>query len=252
MANQLGPQVMLLEFGSGSSTKTRFLLDRLQDPVAYVPIDISEEHLLKTAQRLRDDYPHIEILPVVADFTEFVTLPKSTRTPSHRAVYFPGSTIGNLRPEAAKAMIARLADMVGENGGMLIGIDLQKDIAVIEAAYNDSQGITSEFNLNLLRRINSELGANFAIDQFRHKANYDPDHHRIEMYLVSRSDERVEIGPHQFRVRPDEAILTEYSHKYTIDGFARLALAAGDFSLHRHWTDEKQLFAVLHLVRESV
>jgi dimethylhistidine N-methyltransferase len=251
MAYQLGSRVMLLEFGSGSSIKTRILLDRLDDPVAYVPIDISREHLINTADSLRRDYPRIEILPVVADFTQPFILPTTTRTPSHRAVFFPGSTIGNLRPAAAKALLTRMAEMVGENGGMLVGIDLQKDVAVLEAAYNDAKGITAEFNLNLLERINSELGANFIVDRFCHRAIYNSEHHRIEMYLISCRDQTVRINGHQIEFRAGERILTEYSHKYTIEGFASMAATAGGFSLHRSWTDNLQRFAVVHLVREA-
>ena len=148
MAQQLGEQVMLVEFGSGSSMKTRVLLDALIDPVAYVPLDISEEHLHKTARQLQENYPHIEILPLVADFTKPFSLPDAKRPPSHAAVFFPGSTIGNFVPDAAEKMLMTIANILGPNGGMLIGIDLQKDKSIIEPAYNDSKGVTDQFNLN--------------------------------------------------------------------------------------------------------
>ena len=167
MGEQIGPGVMLVELGSGSSTKTRILLDHLEDPVAYVPLDISGDHLLKTADSLRRSYPHLEILPLVADFTQEFELPESIRPRSHAAVYFPGSTIGNFTPREVREALARIAGVIGSQGGLLIGIDLQKDPALIEAAYNDAQRVTDEFNRNLLVRINRELGADFVVERFR-------------------------------------------------------------------------------------
>ena len=157
MAEQIGAGVMLVEFGSGSSSKTRILLDHLDAPVAYVPLDISEDHLLKTADKLRAAYPDIEILPLVADFTESFELPVSIQTPSHAAVYFPGSTIGNFTPDEARLLFATISRVLGPQGGLLIGIDLQKDPVIIEAAYNDEVQITDAFNLNVLHRVNREL-----------------------------------------------------------------------------------------------
>ena len=249
MARQLGSEVMLVEFGSGSSTKTRTLLDALHDPVAYVPIDISEEHLLKTARTLQQAYPRIEILPVVADFTSVIELPHSTREASHAAVYFPGSTIGNFTPDEAGKMLKRFSRLLGPQGGLLIGIDLQKSPQVIEAAYNDKKGITAEFNLNLLHRINSELGADFDVDDFEHRADYNEELGRVEIYVVSKVDQSVQIGDHEIRFEANEAVLTEYSHKYTIEGFTELA-ATAQFSLHKYWTDPDRLFAVMHLVND--
>ena len=182
---QIGERVMLVEFGSGSSTKTQVLLENLIEPAAYVPLDISEEHLLNTAEGLRQQFPDIEILPLVTDFTKTFELPKSKTEPSHCAVYFPGSTIGNFQPMEAKQLLQDIADLLGSDGGLLIGIDLQKDPAVIRAAYNDELGVTAEFNLNLLRRINSELGADFDVDQFEHLAIYNEKQGRMEIYLVS-------------------------------------------------------------------
>lgn len=245
MADQIGPRVMLVEYGSGSSTKTRALLERLADPVAYVPVDISREHLRRTAGELARDYPHIEMLPVCADFTKPFALPLATRTPSHSAVFFPGSTIGNFQPTEARAMLHHLAAMCGAGGGLLIGIDLQKDIPTIEAAYNDARGVTAEFNLNLLHRINSELDATFNVAQFRHRAAYDRRLGRIEMQLVSARPQHVTIGGHAFELAAGEAIVTEHSHKYTVDGFAGMAADAG-LTLRRTWTDSRERFAVLH------
>ena len=157
MAEQIGPGVMLVEYGSGSSIKTRLLLDHLPDPVAYVPVDISREHLQAVADQLSRAYPHIEMLPVCADFTEHFDLPVPKRRPTHVAVYFPGSTIGNLQPEDACQLLDRIARLCGVGGGLLIGVDLQKEISVIEDAYNDEAGVTAEFNLNLLKHINQLL-----------------------------------------------------------------------------------------------
>lgn len=245
MADQIGPGVMLVEYGSGSSTKTRALLDRLDAPVAYVPVDISREHLHRTAVELSRVYPRIEILPVCADFTRPFKLPRSRRPPTHSAVFFPGSTIGNFQPEAARAMLGQIAPMCGAGGGLLIGIDLQKDAATIEAAYNDSLGVTAEFNLNLLRRINRELEGNFDVDQFEHRASYDPRFGRVEMQLVSRVRQTATVGEQAFEFAVGEAISTEYSHKYTVEGFAALAGDAG-LTLRRTWMDARQQFAVLH------
>jgi len=251
MAAQLGCGIALVEFGSGSSVKTKILLDHLPEPTAYMPLDISQEHLFKTAARLRNAYPEIEVIPIVADFTRGFELPPTKRPYSHAAVYFPGSTIGNFTPARAGQMLRRIAGILGRDGGLLIGIDLQKDPATIEAAYNDAQGVTEKFNLNVLHRINRELNADINVDQFRHKAVYNEDRCRVEISVVCQSDETLQIDDREIFLRRGEEILTEYSHKYTIDGFAQLAGEAG-FSLHKSWTDEREYFAVLHLVHEDV
>jgi dimethylhistidine N-methyltransferase len=250
MAAQIGTGVRLVEFGSGSSLKTRILLDHLEDPVAYVPVDISCEHLRRTAARLSRAYPHIEVLPVCADFTSAFDLPSSRRKPTHTAVYFPGSTIGNFPPSEARALLGRIAPLCGAGGGLLLGIDLQKDIDVLEAAYDDRQGVTAEFNLNLLRRLNRELDADFEIDQFDHLAFYREEFHRIEMHLRSLRDQTVTIAGESVDLEKGETICTEYSHKYTIDRFASLATSVG-LTLNAFWTDERRYFAVLHFVVSS-
>jgi dimethylhistidine N-methyltransferase len=247
IAAQIGTGVRLVEYGSGSSTKTRILLDHLESPAAYVPVDISHEHLQGTADLLSVAYPDIEILPVCADFTETFQLPTPTRTPTHSAVYFPGSTIGNFEPNDAVDLLARITPLCGSGGGLVIGVDLQKDTSVLEAAYNDAAGVTARFNLNLLHRINRELGADFDLSQYAHSARYNEDFGRIEISLVSRTAQRVTIDDECFDIAAGEAICTEYSHKYTIEGFAALAAKAG-LTLHRYWTDERQWFGVLHFV----
>ena len=245
MGAQIGPGAMLVEYGSGSSVKTRYLLDDLPDAVAYVPVDISGEHLQRTARELARDYPRIEVLPVCADFTEHFALPASKRPATHSAVYFPGSTIGNFLPDHAADLLGRITRLCGKNGGLLIGIDLKKDPTTIEAAYNDPSGVTAEFNLNLLGRINRELGANFDLGSFFHQARYNSELGRVEIYLVSHAAQTVTIGNERIELFPDEMICTEYSHKYTVDEFAAIAATAG-LSLHEQWTDKNGYFAVLH------
>lgn len=249
IASQIGEGVMLVEYGSGSSIKTRILLDSLQDPVAYVPVDISREHVMRTAEELRIAYPAIEILPVIADFTEPFALPPSSTEPSHVALYFPGSTIGNFTPKEAGKLLQHMARMLGVQGGLLIGIDLQKEVSVVQSAYADAKGTTAKFSLNLLERINSELGADFDISQFQHQARYNGALHRIEISIVSQCEQIVTIGDHEYSFSHGEEILTEYSHKYNISGFAKFAKQYG-FSLHRSWTDDDEQFAILHLVLE--
>jgi dimethylhistidine N-methyltransferase len=250
MAAQIGTGVRLVEFGSGSSLKTRILLDHLQDAAAYVPVDISREHLLRTAEDLSSAYPDTEVLPVCADFTTTFDLPTSVREPTHTAVYFPGSTIGNFSPAEARCLLARIAQMCGGGGGLLLGIDLQKEVGVLEAAYDDRRGVTAEFNLNLLRHMNRELDAGFDVDRFEHLAYYNEDFHRIEMHLRSRCRQTVTIAGESVELEEGETIRTECSHKYTIDGFASLAAGVG-LTLHAFWTDERHYFAVLHLVVDA-
>lgn len=246
----VGPGVALVEYGSGSSLKTRLLLDSLAEAVAYVPVDISASHLASAAARIDDAYPGLDVLPVVADFTQPFSLPEFPRAPSHVAVYFPGSTIGNFRPCEAEQLLHGIRRLVGVGGGAVLGIDLQKPTNVLEAAYNDEEGVTAEFNLNLLRRINRELGADFDLGSFRHHAPYDHDNDRIDMLLVAERDHEVEVAGERVAFRRGESIHTEHSHKYTIEGFRTLAADAG-LTLRRSWTDEREWFAVVHLVADA-
>ena len=233
----------LIEFGSGSSIKTRQLLDRFRDLQVYVPIDISAEHLLATARQLRRRYRRLEVVPPIADFSIDVNLPPLPKN-VRRTVYFPGSTIGNFEPHEVCKLLQRVAAMAGDRGMLLIGIDLKKEPAVIEAAYNDTQGVTAEFNLNLLRRINRELGADFQVEHFEHEASYDALAGRIEMRLRCTSAQTVQIAGETFAIRQGEAIHTEYSHKYSVEEFAELAQKAG-FVIRCRWLDDQQHFAVL-------
>lgn len=245
MGAQIGPAAMLVEYGSGSSVKTRYLLDGLPDPAAYVPVDISGEHLQRAAGELARDYLQVEVLPVCADFTQEFTLPHSLRNATHSAVYFPGSTIGNFLPDQAAELLRRIAQLCGRGGGLLIGIDLKKDPATIEAAYNDALGVTAEFNLNLLRRINRELGADFDLDQFFHRARYNAELGRVEIYLVSRRAQAVTLAGKSIEFDAGETICTEYSHKYAVGEFSALAASAG-MTLRREWSDKNRQFAVLY------
>lgn len=247
MGKCLGEEVMLVEFGSGSSIKTRYLLDQLLDPVAYVPVDISREHLQESADRISADYTDLEVLPVCADFTKPFALPNPKQRPSHDAVYFPGSTIGNFQPSQAKRLLESIAHMCGEQGGLLIGVDLRKDREILERAYNDDQGVTAEFNLNLLHRMQKELGASVDVNAFEHHAFYNSEEGRIEIYLRSRVDQTIQLDSQTVQVEAGELIHTEYSHKYTIDSFAQMAGEVG-WTLRRWWTDENDYFAVMHLV----
>lgn len=248
IAALIGPQVSLIEFGSGSSLKTRVLLKHLHDPAVYVPVDISQEHLLRAAKGIRADFPALEVLPVVADFTQPFTLPNPEVMPLRNIVYFPGSTIGNFSASEAHSLMRVMHRQAGEGGGMLIGADLQKDKALLERAYNDSQGVTAEFNLNVLRRLNREFAATFDLEQFSHRAIYNVAAGRIEMYLDSLTEQFVCVGGKQFRIGKNEAILTEHSYKYTLGGFADMALAAG-FCVDKVWTDTERLFSVQYCVR---
>jgi dimethylhistidine N-methyltransferase len=236
---------LFIEYGSGSSMKTRLLLDNLNDLAGYVPIDISEEHLLKTAERLREEYTDLEILPLAADYTKPFDLPEIHKKVEHKITYFPGSTIGNFAKKEAKEFLELIAETCGANGGLLIGIDLHKDKKVLEAAYNDKENVTAEFNLNILERINREFGADFEVENFSHHAFYDEDEQRIEMHLVSEEEQTVTINDRKFYFNKCETILTEYSHKYTLSGFARLT---GDFfDIQKIWMDKNKYFSVLYL-----
>jgi dimethylhistidine N-methyltransferase len=245
MAALLGPRCLLIEYGSGSSIKTRLLLDALLDPAGYVPIDISRAQLLSSAAELRLAYPDLEILPVCADYTSAFELPSPEKTAARRVAYFPGSTIGNFDRVAARRFLRQVAT-VCQDGGLLIGVDLQKDFTILHRAYNDAQGITAQFNKHLLARINRELGANFQIQQFGHYAFYNPAQGRVEMHLVSLQKQSVKIGEREIFFKRGESIWTESSHKYALDDFARLAASAG-FTVERVWTDARALFSVQYL-----
>ncbi|HJZ93999.1 MAG TPA: L-histidine N(alpha)-methyltransferase [Gemmataceae bacterium] len=246
MAAELGPDCLLIEYGSGSSLKTPLLLERLRDPIAYVPVDISREHLLASANAVAARFPNLEVLPVWADFSGEFQLPPTKRTERRRVVYFPGSTIGNFGPAEARRLMEGIARLCGPGGGFLVGVDLRKSVAILEPAYNDAAGVTAEFNLNLLVRINRELGADFDPDSFEHRAVFNSDESRIEMHLVSRRRQVVRVAGATFRFAAGETICTEHSYKYTPEAFRHLARAAG-LELRRVWVDDAGLFSVQYL-----
>lgn len=247
MAELIGPGCLLIEYGSGSSLKTRLLLDHLENPAGYVPIDISREHLLRAAHELALAYPHVPVHPVCADYTGDYELPQLPQRERRRVVYFPGSTIGNFTPAQAVDFLHHVAEVCGPGGGLLIGVDLRKDAEVLERAYNDAEGVTAAFNLNLLARVNRELGADFDLRQFRHEAVFNPDESRIEMHLVSESEQTVRIGDEDVEFESGERIHTENSYKYAPESFAELAQRAG-LARERLWTDLDRLFSVQYLV----
>jgi dimethylhistidine N-methyltransferase len=246
IARRLGPRCFVIEYGSGSGTKTRLLLDQLHDPVAWVPIDISRSALAASAAEISALHPRLEVLPVCADYTERVPLPKSARAPARRVVFFPGSTIGNFSPGQAQAFLARAGRACGPGGAILLGVDLEKDVGVLERAYDDAAGVTARFNLNLLVRANRELGADFDLDAFRHRAFYSEELGRIEMHLESTRPQRVRVDGERFTFARGETIRTECSYKWRPRELERLASGAG-LALRALWTDAKGWFAVLLL-----
>jgi dimethylhistidine N-methyltransferase len=246
MASEIGPRCRIVEYGSGSSLKTKLLLDAAEDPAGYVPLDISREHLMEAADRLASMYPKLNVLPVCADYTRGFMVPECDDA-ARTIIYFPGSTIGNFEPHEARQFLAAAAARAGRGGGMLIGVDLKKDPATLHAAYNDRDGVTAAFNRNLLHRINRDLMGTFEANQFAHYAFYNPRLGRIEMHLVSHTAHTVSIGADRIDFREGEGIFTESSYKYSLTEFQSIASAAG-WNVKRIWTDPNRLFSVQYLV----
>lgn len=246
IAARVGPNTAIIEFGAGSSAKVRQLLAGLESPVAYVPVEISGEYLGEQAEQLSADFPGLSVMPVVADFTKPFELPQHPYTPDRNLVFFPGSTIGNFRRDEALALLQVMRDEAKPGGALLIGVDLIKDPSVIRAAYNDSRGVTAQFNLNVLRHLNAGVGCDFVPAFFRHEAVYDTRHDRIEMRLVCTRSHHVRAAGRSIQFVAGEHILTEYSHKYSIEGFLQLARRAG-FVPETVWTDPENLFSVHYL-----
>lgn len=245
LARYLESDTVMVELGSGSSVKTRLVLDALPSLKYYVPLDISKEHLEAAASGLANDYPSVEVIPVVADFTADIILPeKLTEVP--KLLFFPGSTIGNFEVDAARKMLQGVTKLKNVTA-FVLGFDLVKDIDRLVSAYDDSKGVTAAFNLNLLKRINRELHADFNLDMFYHEARWNDKLSRIEMHLVSKCDQDVYLLEECLKFRAGETIHTENSHKYTPDRFAVLAKQAG-WDLQEIWSDKDKLFgvAVLH------
>jgi dimethylhistidine N-methyltransferase len=241
IAALMGHDVEILEFGAGSLRKVRILLDAARDLRAYTPLDISGSYLGEVVRELAADYPALTLRPLVGDFTLPLDIPELPGAP-RRAGFFPGSTIGNFKPDAAMALLRRMRGALN-GGGLLIGVDLVKDPVRLHAAYNDAAGVTAQFNKNLLARANRELDADFDLDGFAHYAPYNAMAHRIEMYLVSLKRQSVTLCGQRFDFAQGEAVHTEDSHKYTIESFREMACRAG-FNPRAVWTDEDRLFAV--------
>jgi dimethylhistidine N-methyltransferase len=242
IASFAGPGCALVEFGSGSSVKSRFLLDAMNPLAVYAPIDISRQHLDQSAARLRRDYPHLRIEPVCGDYMTLQSLPRVAQG-ARRLGFFPGSTIGNLEPDEATAFLHRARHLLGNDGTLILGVDLRKDERLLHSAYNDSAGVTAAFTLNLLRRMNRELDASFDLSAFTHEAFYNPHEGRIEIYVRSLADQSVRVSGRFFAFETGERIHTEYSYKYDIAGIESLARTGG-FEVAEIWTDAERQFAV--------
>ncbi len=247
IARYLGDGVSLVEFGSGSMTKVRLVLDRLRMPKAFVAIDMSAAQLGDAALALEADYPGLSVHAVAEDFTTQVQLPESLDVANERrCAFFPGSTIGNFDPPVARRLLSSMRDIVGPDGALLIGFDLQKEPARLEAAYNDAAGLTAQFNKNILARINRELDGDVNLDRFEHWAPYNAEQSRIEMHLRSVSAQTLRVAGYTFTLREGETIHTENSYKYSVSGF-RLLAGSGGFVPIETWTDTDELFAVMLL-----
>jgi dimethylhistidine N-methyltransferase len=243
LATLAGPRAQVVELGAGSSLKARLLLDSLEEPESYVPVDISAAYLAEQAAEIAAAYPRVVVQPVLADFTRPFALPRRLAR-ERTLVFFPGSTIGNLSRVRAAALLASIAERIG--GALLLGVDICHDPAALHAAYNDSRGITAAFNLNLLARLNRELGADFDVDGFEHSAVYDAEKARVEMRLVSRCAQVVSVAGVAIPFRAGEHIVSEHSHKYSQDQIEAMAYAAG-FGLIRSWVDDAGRFGVYFL-----
>jgi dimethylhistidine N-methyltransferase len=245
IAARIRPGAAIVEYGSGAGRKTELLLRAIQ-PAVYVAIDISAEQLRDAVSRLATMFPGVRMLAVCADYTSTSDLAALKLEPHPRLLYFPGSTIGNFTVEEARAFLHNAVGIAGPKGAMLVGVDVKKDAALLHAAYNDSQGVTAEFNLNVLRRINRELKGNFDLAGYEHRACYEPAQGRIEMHLVSTRDQRVTIGEQEFVFAAGESIHTESSYKYSVEEFQALAREAG-FAVGDCWLDRDRLFSVHYL-----
>lgn len=246
IVDKIGRGSLLIEYGSGNSLKTCLLLDHALGLAGYIPIDISRSQLTLATHTMANLYPNLRIWPVCADYTLPYELPGTEARDARRVVFFPGSTIGNFAPRQALEFLRHIAEVCGLGGGLIVGVDLKKDPCLIASAYNDRRGVTAAFNLNLLGRINRELGADFRLDRFAHYAFYNPRAGRIEMHLVSLEDQVVRLNGEAVRFVLGESIWTESSYKYSLEDFERLASGAG-FCVRHVWTDADKLFSIQYL-----
>jgi dimethylhistidine N-methyltransferase len=249
IAAQLGPNCRLVELGSGASRKVRLLLQAMESPLAYVAVDISRGFLREAAASVAADFPELEVIAVCADYTRPFDLPKIPGPAGKTVGFFPGSTVGNFEPEAVVAFLSHCGRLLGPGAEMLIGADVKKDKAILDAAYNDSQGLNAAFNLNLLHRIRNELDSDIAIDAFEHVAFYNPDEGRVELYIKSLKGQSAMIAGRRFSFSAGEMIHTENSYKYAIPEFQALATRAG-FRPLETWTDPDKKFSVHYLRRD--
>jgi dimethylhistidine N-methyltransferase len=246
IAARVGCDAVIVEYGSGSGRKTAVLVETVR-PLAYVAIDISDQQLRRAVSALAAAFPHVRMIALCADYTHRLDLPSFEGSAvGKRLVFFPGSTIGNFSIAEALEFLANARAVAGPGGAMLVGVDLKKDVTVLHAAYNDAQGVTAEFNLNVLRRINEELSGDFDLQAFEHRAFYNAAQGRIEMHLVSVRSQTVTIGSHTFAFAPGETIHTENSHKYSVEEFQSLARQAG-FDAEHCWVDPDRLFSIHYL-----
>jgi dimethylhistidine N-methyltransferase len=246
IADVLGEGCVVIEYGSGSSLKTPILLDALRSPAAYVPVDISREHLLESAAGLSRAYGDLRVHPICADFTQDFEVPSFGPAARRRVVYFPGSTIGNFPPAKATACLESMTRLVGSEGGVLIGVDLKKDPAILEPAYDDGEGVTRAFTMNLLTRMNRELGTAFDSSAFAFKSFWNSEASRIEMHIESRRAQTVRVDGAEVAFAVGETIHTESSHKFSLEQFAEIAASAG-LKVERVWRDSQNLFSVQYL-----
>jgi dimethylhistidine N-methyltransferase len=246
IASLCGDRTALIEYGSGAGIKVRLLLDELHDPAAYVPVDISMEQLAAVAAERARQYPHLRVAPVCADYTTRFALPPLPEE-ARRVAFFPGSTIGNLHPAEATAFLHRIRATVGPRGALILGVDRRKDPDILHAAYNDAAGVTAAFNLNILRRLNRELGANFDLETFRHRAHFNDEASRVEMHLESLIAQRVCVGGVPIEFEQGETILTECSYKYDRE-FLEAVIRPAGFEIEKLWTDERDWFWVGFLI----
>ncbi|MEO0480394.1 MAG: L-histidine N(alpha)-methyltransferase [Planctomycetota bacterium] len=247
MARAIGPRARVVEPGAGSLTKVKTLLGAMEDPAEYVPIDIAMEQLDDAATNLAREFPGVLVKPVCADFTKPMDLPEKGDSVERTVVFYPGSTIGNFEPEAAIGFLERMRRLAGDDGHVLLGVDLAKDQETLRDAYDDPAGVTAAFNKNLLSHINRELGADFDVREFQHRVRFETDPNRVVLSLISKSDQTVRLDGEAIEFRAGEEVVTEYSHKPTIADFTKIA-AAADLEVLQSWTDDNDWFSV-HLLK---
>lgn len=243
----IGPDAVVIEPGSGSGVKTKLLLEGLDDPAGYVPIDVAKKQLAEFAASMDKAYPDLDVTPVCADFTAEYELPQHVEEHRKRIIYFPGSTIGNFMPDVALGLLRHMRQLCGSSGGILIGVDLRKEHGILERAYDDSEGVSKDFAMNYLVRLNRELNAEFTMDSFDYEAVFNEGESRIEMALVSLQDQTVSLDGADVTFKKGERVRTEVSYKYSLEDFAGLAAKAG-LKVEAVWMDERRLFSIQYLV----